>query len=259
MLFEIRKDDSGKSFDPLSQTSICLPPAFGPQSLELAFSHGASLANSGQARQNSPKNDSASLLQDHEADNESNHRGRITDQNVRYWFRIPQDPAFIKHLLDLYFTWVHPFHQIFSRDRFLTDFTCMASSHCSTPLVNAIAAFACHYTDTSSTVARPGDHTVAGDHFFAEAKRLLTADEEPSLTTVQALGIMGLREISHGRVSNGYQYMGRCLRTALEMGLNVSAKSDRLPPEVIEERKITFWGVFNFEAYVADHPVGGHR
>lgn len=243
----------------MSQTSICLPSPFGPQSLELAFSPGASLQNSGQARQSSPKTVSAFLLQDHEADNENNHRGRITDQNVRYWFRTPQDPEFIKHLLDLYFTWVHPFHQIFSRDQFLTDFTRMASSHCSAFLVNAIAAFACHYTDISCTFARLGNYPIAGDYFFAEAKWLLTADEEPSLTIVQALGIMGLREISHGRVSNGYQYMGRCLRTALEMGLNVSAKSDGLPPAVIEERKITFWGVFNFEAYVANGPVGGHR
>jgi hypothetical protein len=258
MLLEIRKGDKTKGLHPPSPISICLPATLGPLTLEYAFLRHMNFWNSGQEQLGLPKDNSASSVQDLGKDNLSNPYGNPADQDVGFWFRTLQDPEFIDHLLDLYFTWVHPFHQIFSKDRFLTDFRCMATNYCSALLVNAIAAFACHYTDAPSTVAQLRVHTTAGDHFFAEAKWLLTVDEEPSLTTVQALGIMGLRETSHGRVGSGYQYMGRCLRTALEMGLNLSATSDRLPPAVVEERNITFWGVFNFEAYVAHHTVDGH-
>jgi hypothetical protein len=72
-------------------------------------------------------------------------------------------------------------------------------------------------------------------------------DEKPSLSMVQALGIMSFRETSHGRDSNGYQYTGRCLRVALEMGLHLSVMSSSLRPAEYEARKITFWGVFNTE------------
>ncbi len=61
---------------------------------------------------------------------------------------------------------------------------------------------------------------------------------------------MGLRETSQGRESNGYQYVGRCVRTALELGLHLSVVGSGLGSSEIEVRKVTFWGVFNLETYV---------
>ena len=136
---------------------------------------------------------------------------------------------------------------MFSRDHFLHDFRSGQTGHCSRILANAIAAFACSYSDRLAALADPYDPSTAGDQFFAEAKRLLDLDEKPSLTMVQALGIMSFRETSHGRDSNGYQYTGRCLRVALEMGLHLSVMSSSLSPQEYEARKITFWGVFNTE------------
>ena len=89
--------------------------------------------------------------------------------------------------------------------------------------------------------------STAGDFYYAEARRLLDSSDKPSLTTVQALGIMSLREASAGRDSNGYQLAGRCVRMALEIGLHLSVVKDALRPAEAEMRNLVFWAVFNLE------------
>ncbi|KAI4125685.1 MAG: hypothetical protein LQ347_005275 [Umbilicaria vellea] len=90
----------------------------------------------------------------------------------------------------------------------------------------------------------------AGDAFYAEAKRLLFEDEHSSLTTVQALALMGLREVSTGRDSSGFHLMGRCMRMAIELGLHLGSTSGEasvLSESEVEVRKITFWGCFTLD------------
>lgn len=163
------------------------------------------------------------------------------------WFRVPQDAEFVEHLLNLFFSWVHPFYCFLSRDHFLYDMGRGRTDHCSAMLVNALLSFACHYSDRPSARADPGNPATAGDAYFAEAKRLLNQSERACVTTVQALGIMSARECSQGRDSNGYQLAGRCVRMALELGLHLSTMASGLRPSEVESRKVTFWGVFNLE------------
>ena len=122
---------------------------------------------------------------------------------------------------------------------------------CSAMLVNALLSLACHYSDRPAARTVPVGTLTASDHFFAEAKKELDRTEKPSLTTVQALGIMSIREASQGRDSNGYQYAGRCVRMAVEMGLHLSNIGSGMRPAEAEVRKVTFWGVFNLETFVA--------
>ena len=138
-------------------------------------------------------------------------------QPTSSWFRHPQDAEFIEHLLNLYFSWVHPFHHFFSRELFIRDLEQGRTDYCSAMLVNAVMAMACHYSDRPNARLDPNQPITAGDIFFAEARRLLEQDERSCLTTVQALGVMAIRECSHGRDSDGYKYAGRCLRMALEL------------------------------------------
>lgn len=123
-------------------------------------------------------------------------------------------------------------------------------------LVNALLAVACHYSDRPAARMAGNSSNTAGDHFFAEAKQLLDKTDTPSLTTVQALGIMSIRESSQGRDSNGYQYAGRCVRMAVEMGLHLSVIGSGMRAAEVEVRKITFWGVFNLETLVSSLSVG---
>ena len=172
------------------------------------------------------------------------------------WFAIPQDADLVEHLLNLYFCWVHPFYQLFSRDHFIHNMGRGGTGFCSAMLVNALLANACHYSDRPSARGDPRNPSTAGDQFFAEAKRLLDKTERPSLTTVQALGLMSIREASQGRDSNAYQYVGRSVRMALELGLHLSMIGSGMRPAEIEVRKITFWGVFNLETFVHSLSVG---
>lgn len=248
LLHSLRSDDNNEGIAASLQTNVRLPHSFGPQTLESEFVQHMTHPSPVRAQSDGASSDST-FSPPHLRPTHEDHPtgGGILYQNPSLWFRSPQDPEFIEHLFELYFTWVHPFYQPFSQDRFLGDFKRGETGHCSALLVNAIAAFACHYSDRTAARADPEDPQSAGDQFFAEAKRLLDMDEKPSLTMVQALGIMSWRETSHGRDSNGYQYTGRCLRVALEMGLHLSVMSSSLRPAEFEARKITFWGVFNIE------------
>ncbi|KAE8835124.1 hypothetical protein PTNB73_09534 [Pyrenophora teres f. teres] len=166
------------------------------------------------------------------------------------WTNVTDDIEFVEKLLDLYFTWSHPFYVLFSRECFYKDFKADQDKYCCSLLVNAICAYACHLTDDPAGRTDPNNFRTAGDHFFAEARRMLFDDETPSLTTVQALCIMSMREPSTGRDSSGFGYMGRCIRMCVELGLHLNYGADatlNLTPSEVEVRKVTFWGCFTVD------------
>ena len=227
------------------RTNVRLPLSYAPETLEADFAqHIATTPTSScfDSGPFSPSSGEPSL-----DDNQRSLAATISHESTELWFRVPQDAAFVEHLLSLYFCWVHPFYNTLHRDYFLQDMARGNTDFCSALLVNAILAFACHYSDQPAARADPGNPSTAGDAFFAEAKWLLDRTEKPSLTTVQALGIMAARECSQGRDSNSYQLAGRCLRMALELGLHLSVIGSGLRTSEVEVRKTTFWAVFNLE------------
>ncbi|KAF1942335.1 hypothetical protein EJ02DRAFT_176126 [Clathrospora elynae] len=166
------------------------------------------------------------------------------------WTTVTNDIVFVEKLLDLYFQWSQSFYVLFSRECFYRDFRAGRDKYCCSLLVNAICAYACHLTDDPAGRTDPSNFRTAGDHFFAEAKRILFEDETPSLTTVQALCIMSMREPSTGRDSSGFGYIGRCIRMCVELGLHLNNGADaalNLTPSEIEVRKVTFWGCFTVD------------
>ncbi|KAI9790435.1 MAG: hypothetical protein M1835_000964 [Candelina submexicana] len=162
------------------------------------------------------------------------------------WTRVTQDSELVGHLMGLYFSWLHPFFTLFSSECFLHDMACGRIKYCSPLLVNALLALACNYSDRSVVRTNQNDTAPTGDAFFAEAKRLLNEDDRTTMTTVQALAIMGLREASCGRDSSSFQYSGRCARMALELGLHLSdhSRMQMFSRTELEVRKISFWGCF---------------
>ena len=165
------------------------------------------------------------------------------------WTSVTRDSSFIGHLMSLYFSWSHPVYVLFSREIFLHDLAKGRKKYCSPLLVNALLAVACAFSDRPEARTNQHDPRTAGDHFFAEAKRLLQSDDASNLTTVQALALMGLREASCDRDSSGFQYAGRCIRMAIELGLHLSfgTNNTKLGPTELEVRKITFWGCFTYD------------
>jgi hypothetical protein len=197
---------------------------------------------------------SASLSLVPEEENFTGGRLRVSsvqpERQGSTWTNVTDDLAFVEILLDLYFTWSHPFYVLFSRECFYKDFRAGRDKYCCSLLVNAICAYACHMTDDPAGRTDPSNFRTAGDHFYAEARRLLFEDETPSLTTVQALCVMSLREPSTGRDSTGFALIGRCMRMCVELGLHLDYGADKglnLTPSEVEVRKVTFWGCFTVE------------
>ncbi|KAI9884567.1 MAG: hypothetical protein M1823_003639 [Watsoniomyces obsoletus] len=181
-----------------------------------------------------------------EDDGPPTHSQRPTES----WTRVTQDAGLVGRLLALYFCWQHPLYLLFSQDCFLHDMAQGRTKYCSPLLVNALLACSCSFSDPDDAHADPVDFPAIGDAFFAEARHLLIESEHSSLTTVQALALMSLREASCGADSSGFHYAGRCMRMAIELGLHLafsSAAAHRLTPTEIEVRKITFWGCFTLD------------
>ncbi|KAI9813046.1 MAG: hypothetical protein M1827_004266 [Pycnora praestabilis] len=162
------------------------------------------------------------------------------------WTRVTDNEVFINHLVSLYFCWEYPTFASLSKEHFLYDFTRGRRRYCSSLLVNALLALGCRFTDHPEARADPTSSDTAGDHFFEEAKALLERSS-PSLPTIQALGLMSLREASCGRDDCSWFFSHQSIRMAVELGLHVGRVGLHGEPLSRSEREVraaTLWGSF---------------
>lgn len=183
------------------------------------------------------------------------------DDPVASWTRVTNDTNLITHLINMYFNYHYTYFTTLPKKLFFKDFIKgqanvahqNSTAYCSPLLVNAILALGCHFTDVSGAYGSPGDVRTKGDHFFAEAKRLILENDEfakPRLVTVQALALMSVREAGCGREAKGWVYSGMSFRMAQDIGLNLEvtgADREHMSEEEIDARKITYWGCFVFD------------
>ncbi|EGX89057.1 C6 transcription factor (NirA), putative [Cordyceps militaris CM01] len=159
------------------------------------------------------------------------------------WSNITSDVNLVHHLLALYFCWEYPTFASLSKEHFLRDFQDGRHRYCSPILVNALLALGCRFSTQPKTREFPNDPYSSGDHFFKEALRLLNAEpDHHSLTVIQALGIMSIREASCGRDSESWYYSGQSIRLAIEMGLHLLQEHGDIDEMAVQSA--TFWGAF---------------
>ncbi|KAF4981649.1 hypothetical protein FZEAL_2589 [Fusarium zealandicum] len=159
------------------------------------------------------------------------------------WTNITNDITLVQHLLALYFCWEYPTFASLSKEHFLQDFQDGRYRYCSPILINALLALGCRFSTQPMSRANPNDPYTSGDHFFKEALRLFAQEtDHHSLTTIQALGIMSIREASCGRDSESWYYAGQSIRLAIEMGLHRIL--DEGDEDELAVQAATFWGAF---------------
>ncbi|CAM1501537.1 Fc.00g035210.m01.CDS01 [Cosmosporella sp. VM-42] len=159
------------------------------------------------------------------------------------WTNITNDINLVQHLLGLYFCWEYPTFASLSKEHFLQDFQDGRHRYCSPILMNALLALGCRFSTQPMTRAIPNDPYTSGDHFFKESQRLFIQEtDHHSLTTIQALGIMSIREASCGRDSESWYYAGQSIRLAIEMGLH--RIQDDGDEDELAVQSATFWGAF---------------
>lgn len=183
-----------------------------------------------------------------------------TEDPIISWSEVTKDPQLVIHLINMYFAWHYPYFTTLSKTLFYRDFLRgkptgqpRSTVYCSPLLVHAMLALGCHFTSIAGAFAIPGDSRTKGDHFFAEAKRLIVENDEyekPRLTTVQALALMSVREAGCGREAKGWVYSGMSFRMAQDIGLNLDIAGrgkGSLSEQEVDARRITFWGCFLFD------------
>ena len=171
------------------------------------------------------------------------------------WTNLTSDGALVDHLLALYFCWEYPIFATVSKEHFMEDYRKGNRRFCSSLLVNALLSLSCRFSDRPNILSTLEDHTTPGDAFFAESLRLLNVENDRHiLTTIQALGVMAIREASCGRISESSFLSGQSIRLAVETGLHLEVTYD--DDEVDDSDKAvyeaTFWGALSLNEYY--HP-----
>lgn len=112
------------------------------------------------------------------------------------WTSVTNDSRLVSHLISLFLAHENSAWRFLERDPFLEDMQLgkLDAEYCSPLLVNAACALACLGCTEQGAFSRPGNWFQRGQHFYNEAIRLwLNEMGRPSLTTLQALGILCVR------------------------------------------------------------------
>lgn len=158
------------------------------------------------------------------------------------WTKVSSNHKLIGHLFDLYFTWVHPLHMLFSELDFKHSFRTNDKTYCSTALVNAICAMGCHLlaTNMNDSVGKDVDIMTLKEGFLKEAREYLLPESYLDMTSIQTFAVMYLVDVSSGKARNATGY----LRCAVE-----NLKSIKRDDQSDEARELSDWGIQTLNRY----------
>ncbi|PNP42678.1 hypothetical protein TGAM01_v210182 [Trichoderma gamsii] len=142
-------------------------------------------------------------------------------------------------LMSTFFLEIYPYNMVVYREYFLRDYDVGSGKYYSDVLLYSICALsALQYDDMLSL----------SDVFSNQAQTLLYSNlDSPDLTTLQALILLGYREIAVGRASKGWLFCGMAFRLAHEMGLHLDPTNWEESGESSGEREIlrrVYWAAF---------------
>ncbi|KAG1752093.1 fungal-specific transcription factor domain-containing protein [Suillus lakei] len=207
------------------------------------------------------------------------------------------DPAVQEHLLQIYFTYVHSAFPVLHKEAFWEGFKAhqnpsaadtpspasdsskspspfhRARRHISPLLLLSMFSIAERYSPSSSlppsspppssslSLREPTPMWTAGDQYFNIAKTLLDSSYASSLpSTVQALLLLGYREIGIGAMAQAWVYTGMAVRMAQDLGMHRAAdgwaRADvgRLfGQRELQERRRIWWGCVVLDGYVSTY------
>lgn len=198
----------------------------------------------------SPSNDEGGLEElDSGAERSDGQSLQVPYVRPSSWTNITNDDSFVIELIELYFTWHHPFFLLFSEQRFRADFATGRLANCSSLLVNAILATGCSYSDRPEALEDPNNPDTVGEHFGKESKRIFERGGKRTITTIQALPVMAIREAGVARDLMGRWYLSLAYRLVCDSSYNEILVPQQMQKNDIDEEawRITFWGCYNLE------------
>ncbi|KAH7264601.1 hypothetical protein B0J15DRAFT_511621 [Fusarium solani] len=174
---------------------------------------------------------------------------RIDRVSASKWTSVTSSDDLVRSLLRTYFKCEFPYNCFFHIDSFLDDLASGRERYCSSLLVNAILANACHGQQElpdRSPFWKP--HTL-GYQFLAEAKRLweLERYSRKRITTLQAGAIICISCNIDGIDKIGASYLAQCIAMGVDMGLFTQTFASRS----LRQRTVyamTAWSLFAWQA-----------
>jgi hypothetical protein len=130
------------------------------------------------------------------------------------WTSVTSDLALLDHLFQLYFSWVHPVHTLFSEGHFVDSYRRQSNQYCSSILVNSICAMACHLC--TNPEAAEVDFELLG-YSFSDAVLASVDVEDRRITTIQAFAVLFMVYCTRGTGLRGSRYLDMARISLLEV------------------------------------------
>ncbi|TFK94392.1 hypothetical protein K466DRAFT_476476 [Polyporus arcularius HHB13444] len=165
----------------------------------------------------------------------------LTEEEEDVEVQLPP-PEMRNYLLQLYFTYVHPFFPVVHKQDFLKHYHALTRpappTDAQTPLKQrpmqrpckmlllAMFAIAARYSNRPEDHPIDGDNNIsrAGQQYAIDAHRLLDRKYQSSRpSTCQALLLLAIREFGMGAMDKGWLYSGMAMRMAIDLGMNRNA------------------------------------
>ncbi|KAL4937366.1 hypothetical protein BDV06DRAFT_215940 [Aspergillus oleicola] len=152
------------------------------------------------------------------------------------------------HLIELYFAWENPWYAVVDKKLFRRDMA-TGGRYWSSVLHLSMLAVGSRYSHRLDVRSNPDDSNTAGRKFLDHAKPYLHKEtERPSLTTVQALVVIGTFSIATGADAACWLHHGMANRLSLDMGLNLDPvgfqETNILLPRETQLRRQIYWALY---------------
>ncbi|KAF5260972.1 hypothetical protein FOXYS1_8349 [Fusarium oxysporum] len=178
---------------------------------------------------------------------------RLDHIDARKWTCIIDDNSLLRKLLETYFMTEYTFYAAFQKNYFLEDMAAGRSKYCSSLLVHAVLASACHGYSKMSHRSQFWNPRTLGYQFLAEARRLWELEiGNARLTTIQAAIVLSLVHDANGSDEVGRSYLTQAVAAAHAMHLfsTPTKNSDDLE---YYARAFTAWALFGLQAVHSFH------
>ncbi|KAF5559410.1 nitrogen assimilation transcription factor nirA [Fusarium phyllophilum] len=201
--------------------------------------------------------DDASTTQDPIIYQAPYHAGVMVDPHLDQikaadWTSIIKDNMSLRKLLQTYFLAEYTFFPAFQKDYFLKDMASGRKEYCSSLLVHAILASACHGYSGTSHRSRFWNPETLGYQCLAEASRLWELEiGHAQLTTIQAAIVLAIVYDANGRDEEGRAYLAQAVAAAHAMQLLSPQKNG--DDREFNSRAVTAWALFGLQAVHSFH------
>ncbi|KAI8603507.1 fungal-specific transcription factor domain-containing protein [Dissophora ornata] len=156
-------------------------------------------------------------------------------------------PEVMTSLLNLHFTYVHPFAPVFVWSKFLKRLQTRDYSPSFLFLLNSIFALASRFSDDVSLRTDPTKPETVGLHFMEKAKAILdTIYDAPDMYCVGGLVLLSYQQMGTGGGYRAWMFIGISIRMAQHLGLNRDCMklNPHMPALDREERNRIWWTCF---------------